>query len=79
MKFLQTKPQAKNMNINYDLSYTVIKNRVENKDIDYNDHINFIDFFTPNHYVGIKPRETILREAGKIEILNESFKVILTI
>ena len=28
MKFLQTKPQVKNMNINYyDLYYSVIKNR----------------------------------------------------
>ena len=35
MKFLQTKPQVKNMNINYyDLYYTVIKTRDENKDID---------------------------------------------
>ena len=34
-KFLQTKPQVKNMNINYyDLYYTVIKVRDENKDID---------------------------------------------
>ena len=32
MKFLQTKPQVKNMNINYfDLYYTVIKNRKEKK------------------------------------------------
>ena len=35
LKFLQTKPQIKNTNINYfDLYYTVIKTRVENKDID---------------------------------------------
>ena len=35
MKFLQTKPQVKNMNINYyDLYYTIIKTRDENKDID---------------------------------------------
>ena len=67
MKFLQTKPQVKNMNINYnDLYYTVIKTRDENKDIDNqyendeNDYINFNDI-VPNHYVGIKPRETILR------------------
>ena len=34
MKFLQTKPQVKIMNINYyDLYYTVIKTRGENKDI----------------------------------------------
>ena len=68
MKFLQTKPQIKNMNINYfDLYYTVIKSRDENKDIDNqyendeNDYINFNDFITPNHYIGIKPRETLLR------------------
>ena len=57
------------MNINYyDLYYTVIKTRDENKDIDIdnryendnNDYINFNEIF-PNHYVGIKPRETILR------------------
>ena len=66
MKFLQTKPQVKNMNINYyDLYYTVIKTRDENKDIDNqyendeNDYINFNDI-VPNHYVRIKPRETIL-------------------
>ena len=67
MKFLQTKPQIKNMKINYyDLYYTVIKVRDENKDIDNqyekdeNDYINFNDI-VPNHYVEIKPRETILR------------------
>ena len=58
MKFLQTKPQNKNMDINYyDLNYTVIKTRDENKDInnqyedDDNDYINFNDI-VPNHYVG---------------------------
>ena len=67
MKFLQTKPKVKNMNIKYyDLCYTVIKTRDGNKDIDIqyenddNDYINFNDII-PNHYVGIKPRETILR------------------
>ena len=62
MKFLQTKPQVKNMNFNhYGLYYTVIKVRDENKDIDnqYEDVYN--DFISPNHYVGIKSRETILR------------------
>ena len=50
MKFLQTKPQVKNMNINYyDLYYTVIKVRDENKNIDnqyendYNDYISLSD------------------------------------
>ena len=62
MKFLQNKPQVKNMNINYyDLYYTVIKNRVENKDKDENEYINFNDIITPNHYIGIKPRDTILK------------------
>ena len=67
-KFLQTKPQVKNMNISYyDLYYTVIKVRDENKDIDNqyesddNDYFNFNDFIAPNHYIGIKPRETILK------------------
>ena len=56
MKFLQTKPQVKNMNINYyHLYYTVIKVRDENKDIDnqyendYNDYIDINDFLTPIH------------------------------
>ena len=67
LKFLQTKPDVKNMNINYyDLYFTVIKARDENKDIDNqyedddNDYINFNDN-VPSHYVGIKPRETVLR------------------
>ena len=68
MKYLQTKPQIKNMNINYyDLYYTVIKNRDENKDIDNqyenddNDYIKFNDFITPNHSIGTKPRETKIK------------------
>ena len=67
MKFLQTKTKVKSMNINYyDLYNTVIRIRDENKDIDNqyekneNDYIIFNDY-VPNHYVGIKPRETILR------------------
>ena len=65
MKFLQTKPQVKNMNINYyDLYYTVIKTRDENRDIDNqnesdeNDYIDINDFITPNHNVS---HESILR------------------
>ena len=68
MKFLQTKPKVKNMNNNYyDLYYTVIKVRVENKDIDNqyendeNDYINYEDFITPNHYIGIKNNNEILK------------------
>ena len=66
MKFLQTKPQIKNMNINYfDLYYTVIKIRDENKNIDNqfendeNDYIDINDFINPNHYVGRKYDEII--------------------
>ena len=54
MKFLQTKPQIKNMNINYyDLYYTVIKVRNENTDIDNqyedddNDYIDMTAFSMP--------------------------------
>ena len=64
LKFLQTKPQIKNMNINYhDLYYTVIKNRDENEAVDdkfeelENDYISLNDVIIPNHYVGIKGRE----------------------
>ena len=64
-KFLQTKPQVKNMNINYyDLYYTIIKTREKNNDIDNqyesddNGYINFNDIIIPNHN---KSRETILR------------------
>ena len=67
MKFLQTKPKVKNMNINYhDLYYTVIKTRNENMDIDNQyenddkDYINFNDYITPNHYIGIKNNNEIL-------------------
>ena len=61
MKFSKTKPQVKNMNINYyDLFYTVIRNRDDKEILDNqyeNDYNNFDDFNIPNH----KPRETILR------------------
>ena len=63
-KFLQTKPQVKNMNIfYYDLYYTVIKTRDEKEIVDdnENEYNNFNDIITPNHYIGIKPRETTLR------------------
>ena len=68
-KSLQTKPQVKDLNIcYYNLNYTVVKTRDENKDIgipyendenDENDYINFIDFKTPNLFVGIKPHEIL--------------------
>ena len=62
MKFLQTKPQIKNVNTNYHgLYYTVIKTGDENKDIDNPYENDYNDFITPNRYVGIEPRETILK------------------
>ena len=67
MKFLQTKPQIKNMKFNsFDLYYTVIKIRDGTKDIDNqyesyeNDYINFNDI-APNHYIGIKKDNLMLR------------------
>ena len=67
MNFLQTKNQVNSRNIfYYDLYYTVIKVRDENKDTDNhyendeNDYINFIDI-GPNQYIGMDPRETILK------------------
>ena len=65
MKFLQNKPQVKNMNvICYDLFYTVNKNR-DDKEIvndEYeNDFFNVNDFITPNLHNGFKPRETKLK------------------
>ena len=64
MKFLQTKPQVKDKNVNYfDLYYTVIKTRDKNKDIDIqfknddNDYISLNDVIIPNHYVVMKNRE----------------------
>ena len=51
------------MNINYnDIYYTVIRNRDENRDIDNQFENIYNDFLIiPNLYVGIEPRETILR------------------
>ena len=64
MKFLQTEPQVKNMNINYsDLYYTVIKNRDEKEIVDnqYENDISLNDSITPNHYIGIKNNNVMLR------------------
>ena len=48
MKFSQTRPQVKNMNIkNFDLYYTCLKNRDEKENVDNqyeNDSIRFNDF-----------------------------------
>ena len=67
LKFPQNKLQITIMDINYyELYYTVIKNRADKKVVDgkYENNENelgiFNDFITPNHYIAIKPRETIL-------------------
>ena len=54
-KFLQTKPQDKNMIIiYYDLYYTVIKNTDEKENVDNQYEIDYIIFndIIPNHYIG---------------------------
>ena len=68
MKFLQTKPQVKNMIISYyDLYYTVIKTRDEKEIVDKqyendeNDYISLNDIIIPNHHIGNKPREAKLK------------------
>ena len=64
MKFLQKKPQAKNMNIKYyDLYYTIVKNRDDKETVDQqneDDYKNYDSFIIPNNDIRIKPRETIL-------------------
>ena len=63
MKFLQTKPQDKNMNNNYyDLYYRVIKNKYDKEIVNdeyENDYINFNDIIA-YHFISIKHRETTL-------------------
>ena len=67
-KFRQTEPQVKDKNKNdYDLYYTVIKNRADKEILNYkienfeNDYINYEDFIIPKHNISIKPRRTILK------------------
>ena len=64
----ETKLQVKTMNFNYyDFYYTVIKNRDEKEIVneDYekleNDFCNFDDFIIPDHYIGRKNDNMILR------------------
>ena len=58
MKFLQTKPQIKNMIVKYyNLYYAANKNR-DVKEIvndNENDYFNSIDTITPNRNISIKP------------------------
>ena len=77
LKVLQTKPQVRNMNINYyDLYYTVVKNRDEKEVVDdqYDDNENdyiFFDDIIPNHNISIKPRETKLKQRKIRSVLND--------
>ena len=67
MKFLQTKSQVKNMNINqFDLYYTVIKYGDENDNVDHKNENNenvYFDFneIVPNHNIGRINNIEILR------------------
>ena len=65
MKFLQTKPQVKKMNIKgYDLFYTDSKNRDEKEIVknryekNQSDFIVFDDFIIPIHKISFKSRDT---------------------
>ena len=73
MKFLQTKPQVKNMiSKYYDLYYTVIKNRNEKEIVDNqyeNVYISFNDVI-PNHYIGRKNDDIVLRQSKMRSVLN---------
>ena len=64
MKFLQTKPEVRNMNNTYyDLYNTVIKNRDEKKIVDnkYENEYNKFNDIIPNHYIGRKYDNVMLR------------------
>ena len=66
MKFLETKPQGKTMNIDhYNLYYTDIQNtnEKEEQELDkYDNKFSFLyDKFMPNYDIGIKPREAVIR------------------
>ena len=70
MKFLQTQRQVKSINFEYyDFPYAVIKKNREGKTKLQNDkaerdeiyYINNEDSVIPNHQVGIRPRETLLK------------------
>ena len=68
MTFLQTKPQVKKINNNfYDWFYTVIKNKNDKENVNNKnenietDYIHSNDFRTPNHYIGIKNDNLMLR------------------
>ena len=66
VKFLQTKPQVKNLIFNYsDLYFTVIKSRGDNEVVvdksgdNENDFFNFNDFKAPNQNISLKSCRTM--------------------
>ena len=67
MKFIQTKPQVKNMKSYYDLYYTIIKNRDDKEIVSENEYENdkvynkFDDFIYPNQYNGRKNDNELLK------------------
>ena len=70
MKLLQTKPQIRKITFNYfDFFYTVINNRKEKGDgeeqdiiiVDESNYIKYNDFILPNHFVGRKSKNSLLR------------------
>ena len=68
LKILQNRPQFKNLNIKYyDLFYTVIRNQDEKEIVNdedenkENDRNSFDDFITPNHYIGRKTDDVMLK------------------
>ena len=65
-KFIQTKPQVKNLNISfYDLYHFVFKNTDEKEIVCENENdkfsLNFDDFIFPNHYNGRRNDIEILK------------------
>ena len=68
MKLLQTKPQVKNMNINYFHSYCTVIKSTDDKENE-NGYINFKEFIS--QYVGNKPREKTTRWRNMRSVLNE--------
>ena len=77
VKFLQTKPQVKNMNINhYGLFYTAKKSGDDNEVVvdkhqeNENDYIIFNDFITHNHNISMKTRETVLKWRRMRSVIN---------
>ena len=75
LKFLQTKPHVKNMNINYfDLYYTVNKNRDGKEEEDEYDNVYDI---CPNHFVGMKNIDDAIFRYRKMSSQINQFKLFI--